>query len=256
MYRDFIVLQVDGVSIVGQLLLPDDKGRYPLVCLCHGAPSGNPPEPGDGGYPALAERFCREGYAACFVNFRGAGDSGGNLDFLGWTRDLQALVEHLYGLEYVDNASFFLVGFSAGAATSIFVASRDERVSGVAACACPAHFGLFTESGSPQAIIDRYRDIGAIRDADFPPSVEGWFDDLKLVTPLNYVDAISPRPLLLVHGSEDETVPVDHAHSLYEKAGSPKKLVVIDGAAHRLRRDERVIDALLEWLKSIVGGPS
>ena len=95
MYRDFIVLQVDGISIVGQLLLPDEKARYRLVCLCHGAPSGSPPEPGDGGYPALAERFCREGFAACFFNFRGAGDSGGNLDFLGWTRDLQAVVDRL-----------------------------------------------------------------------------------------------------------------------------------------------------------------
>jgi fermentation-respiration switch protein FrsA (DUF1100 family) len=156
----------------------------------------------------------------------------------------------------VDNSRFFLVGFSAGAATSIYVASRNERITGVAACACPAHFGLFTGSGSPQAIIDRYRDIGAIRDADFPPSIEGWFDDLEKVTPLNYVDGIAPRPLLLVHGSEDETVPVDHAHSLYEKAGSPRKLVVIDGAGHRLRRDERVIDALLDWLKSIGDGES
>ncbi len=250
MYRDFIVLQVDGISIVGQILLPDDKGRYPLVCLCHGAPSGSPPEPGDGGYPALAEQFCREGFAACFFNFRGAGDSSGNLDFLGWTRDLQAVVEHLYHLEYVEKSRFYLVGFSAGAATSIYVASKDERISGVAACACPAHFGLFTESGSPQSIIDRYRDIGAIRDDDFPPSLNGWFDNLEQVTPLKYVDGISPRPLLLVHGSDDETVPVDHAHSLYEKAGNPRKLIVVDGAGHRLRREDRVINAVLDWLKS------
>ncbi|MCK4863622.1 MAG: alpha/beta fold hydrolase [Dehalococcoidales bacterium] len=256
MYRDFIVLQVDGISIVGQLFLPDEKARYRLVCLCHGAPSGSPPEPGDGGYPALAEKFCREGFAACFFNFRGAGDSGGNLDFLGWTRDLQAVVDYLWGLDNIDKSQFYLVGFSAGAAVSVYVASKDERISGMAACACPAHFGLFTESDSPQAIIDRYRDIGAIRDDDFPPSLDGWFDNLKQVTPLDYVAGIAPRPLLLVHGSNDETVPVDHAHSLYEKAGSPRKLVVVDGAGHRLRREDRVIGAILDWLNSPGAGLS
>ncbi len=250
MKKDFFVLQVDGISIVGQSFLPDSANNHPAVCLCHGAPSGSPPEPGDGGYPALGERFCEEGYAAFFFNFRGAGDSGGNMDIYGWTRDLEAVIGFLYELNGVDNSRLFLVGFSAGAATSVYVASKDERVCGVAACACPAHFGLFTESGEPQAIIERYRSIGAIRDADFPPSVEGWFDDLKIVTPLEHVSGIAPRSLLLVHGGQDETVPVEHARQLYEKAGDPRKLVVIDDAGHRLRRDERVIGAILDWLKS------
>lgn len=248
MFRDINVLQVDGISIVGRLFLPDEEARYRLVCLCHGAPSGRPPEPGDGGYPALAERICQEGYAVYFFNFRGAGDSGGNMDFLGWTRDLQAVVDYLWGLNNIDKSHIHLVGFSAGAAVSIYVASRDRRIAGVAACACPAHFGFFTASGSPQSIIDRYREIGTIRDDDFPPSLKGWFDNLKQVTPLDHVAGIASRPLLLVHGSEDETVPVGHAHSLYEKAGNPRKLVIIDGAAHRLRRDDRVIGAVLDWL--------
>jgi dipeptidyl aminopeptidase/acylaminoacyl peptidase len=247
--KDFFVLQVDGISIVGQSFLPDSTNRYPAVCLCHGAPSGSPPEPGDGGYPALAERFCSEGYAAFFFNFRGAGDSGGNMDVYGWTRDLEAVIGYLFELEGVDSSRLSLVGFSAGAATSVYVASKDERVASVAACACPAHFGLFTESGEPQAIIERYREIGAIRDDDFPPSVEGWFHDLKIVTPLDHVADIAPRPLLLVHGGQDETVPVEHARQLYKKAGNPKKLVIIDDAGHRLRRDERVIRAVLDWLK-------
>jgi fermentation-respiration switch protein FrsA (DUF1100 family) len=251
MFKDFVVLQVDGISIVGQLFLPDKKKQYRVVCLCHGAPSGSPPEPGDGGYPALAEKICRKGLAAFFFNFRGTGDSGGNIDFLGWTRDLQAAVDYLRGLEKgIDESHLTLVGFSAGSAAAIYVASRDKLVSSVVACACPAHFGLFTEADKPRAVIDRYRDIGAIRDEDFPPSIEGWFDNLRRVTPLDHVAGIAPRPLLLVHGGQDETVPVEHAHQLYEKAGEPKKLVIIDGAGHRLRRDDRAISVILKWVKS------
>ena len=251
MLEDFVVLQVDGISIVGQLFLPDEENQHPVVCLCHGVPSGNPPDPGDGGYPALAERICRDGYTVFIFNFRGAGDSGGNMDILGWTRDLQAVVDYLRNRAGIDRSNLALVGFSAGAAVSIYVASQDERISGVAACACPADFSLFTERDDPQAVIDNYRNIGAIRDADFPPSIEEWFDNLRLVTPVNHVAGISPRPVLFVHGSQDETVPLDHARQLYEMAGEPKQLMVIDGAGHRLRQEDKVVAAVLDWLKSL-----
>jgi alpha-beta hydrolase superfamily lysophospholipase len=249
MAKDYVVLQVEGISIVGQIFLPGGVTGYPMVCLCHGAPSGEPPQPGDGGYPELAERLCREGCGVFFFNFRGAGESGGNIDFLGWTRDLNAVVDHLVQL---DRASgLYLVGFSAGAAASVYVASRDTRVAGVAACACPADFSLFA-AAEPQSIIDRYRSIGAIRDDDFPLSLDDWFDGLRQVTPIDHVAGIAPRSLLLVHGSEDATVPVGHAYRLYEKAGEPKKLVIIEGAGHRLRREERAIGAILDWLRSVV----
>ncbi len=248
--KDFVVLQVDGISIVGQLVLPDSKNQYPAVCLCHGAPSGNPPDPDDGGYPALAERVCREGFAAFFFNFRGAGDSGGNMDLVGWTHDLHAAIDYLWSRDSIDRSNLSLVGFSAGAATSIYVASEDERVSAVAACASPADFDFLTETEEPQDIIDRFRGTGAIRDEDFPPSVKGWFDNLKQITPVNHVGKIAPRNLLIVHGSQDDVVPVSHAYRLNDKAGEPKKLLIIDGAGHRLRREDSAVNAILEWLKS------
>jgi len=248
--EDFVVLQVDGISIVGRLFLPDKDIHYPVVCLCHGVPSGNPPDPGDGGYPALAERVCREGFAVFIFNFRGTGDSGGNIDILGWTRDLQAVVNYLKNMSGTASSNLALVGFSGGAAVSVYVASRDERVSGVAACACPADFGLFTKRDDRQAIIDNYRSIGAIRDGDFPPSVEEWFDNFRLVTPVDHIAGISPRPVLFVHGTQDEVVPLDHSRRLYEMAGEPKQLVVIDGAGHRLRREDGAVVAVLDWLES------
>jgi fermentation-respiration switch protein FrsA (DUF1100 family) len=54
---------------------------------------------------------------------------------------------------------------------------------------------------------------------------------------------------LLVHGDRDETVPLNHAHRLYEQALEPKKLVIINGAGHRLRQDDRTIAAVTDWLK-------
>ena len=250
MFKDFIVLQVDGISIVGQLYLPDNKTHYPAVCVCHGIPSGAPPDPGDGGYPLLAEKICRDGFAVLIFNFRGTGDSGGNLDILGWTLDLQAAIDYLWNLACVDKSHLSLIGFSAGAAVSVYAASRDERVSGVAACACPAEFSLILDDNRWQSYLDRFHNIGVIRDADFPPSTEEWLDGFRQVTPGNHIAGIAPRPILLVHGSQDETVPVSHAHRLYETAREPKQLVIIDGAGHRLRQDDRTTGAVRDWLKS------
>jgi dipeptidyl aminopeptidase/acylaminoacyl peptidase len=248
--KDLSVLQVDGISILGQLFLPDLSTKYPLVCLCHGAPSGDTPQTDDGGYPALAERLCREGLAVYFFNFRGAGDSGGNIDFMGWTRDLQAVLDYLCGLDNINKSQLLLVGFSAGAAVSIYTASRDNRVSGVAACACPAEITPFNHDNNWQLLIDHFRQIGTIRDDGFPPSVDEWIEGCQQISPIKHVAGISPRPVLFVHGRRDETVPVSQAERLYEAAGFPKKLVIIEGAGHRLRKDERVIETILAWLKS------
>jgi dipeptidyl aminopeptidase/acylaminoacyl peptidase len=247
-FRDYFVIEVDGIAIVGQTFVPAIEYQYPVVCLCHGAPSGNPPNPDDGGYPVLAEIICRLGYHVVFFNFRGVGDSGGSFAMPGWTRDLQAVVDYILGLEGNSNRGLYLVGFSAGAATSIYVAARDNRVSGVAACACPADFSLFLERGDPEAIVAGYREIGAIRDADFPASAQEWLDDFVPITPTDHVARIAPRPLLLVHGSQDDVVPVAHAHRLYDTAGEPKRLVVVEGAGHRLRREPAVIKAVTDWL--------
>jgi dipeptidyl aminopeptidase/acylaminoacyl peptidase len=253
MIKDLYLIQVDGVSLVGQLFLPDLAAKYPLVCLCHGVPSGNPPDPDDGGYPELAERLCRHGLAVFWFNFRGTGESGGNLDLAGWARDLQAVLNYLWEQDNFDKARLSLVGFSAGAAVSIFVAAGDSRVSGVIACCCPAEIVFSNQDNNWQAVIDRFRAIGVFRDRSFPPSVEEWAANCQSINPINYIDKIAPRPLLLIHGSDDQVVPLEHAQRLYEKAGVPKRLIVIDGAGHRLRRDNRVIEALLKWLNASPG---
>lgn len=242
--RDF-TLEVDGLRILACLYLPALGGAYPTVVICHGIPSGIP-TPGDKGYPFLAEQLCQQGFAVLIFNFRGTGESGGNLDILGWARDLRAVVGYLYDLPEADKSRLFLFGFSAGAAVSIYLAAHDKRISAVVACACPAEFSFVD---SPESLVEHFRNIGVIRERNFPPSVEEWFSGFKLLNPISYVSQISPRPLLLIHGSEDELVPVSDARRLYERAGRPKKLVIIKGAGHRLRQDERAVSIAIGWLR-------
>ncbi len=243
-----INLPVEDINIAGRLYLPErvDQTIYPTVCICHGIPSGRPPAPGDKGYPLLAERICQQGFGVFIFNFRGTGDSGGNLDMLGWTRDLKAAIDYLCALTEVDTSRLLLLGFSAGAAVSLCVASDDTRISSVIACACPAEFNF--DDHSP--VIDRFRSIGTIRDKDFPHSAEEWINGFRLVSPMKYVVGIAPRPLLLVHGNRDEIVDINQAYKLYARAGEPKQIIVVDGAEHRLRQNDRAMAIVVDWLKS------
>jgi fermentation-respiration switch protein FrsA (DUF1100 family) len=246
-----VSLDVDGITIAGQLYLPEGRTPYPAVCTCHGIPAGIP-DPNDRGYALLAEKISSNGLAVFIFNFRGTGASGGNLDVAGWARDLRAVIDYIYALPQLDNSFLALLGFSAGAAVSVYLAAQDERVYAVAACACPAEFDFFTQNDDPRSLIDHYREIGAIRDDDFPSSVQEWLKGFGLVKPIDYIAHISPRTLLLVHGSNDEVVAVSHAQRLYAEAGQPKRLAIIEGAGHRLRHSEQAMAVVIDWLKALV----
>jgi len=244
-----ILLHSDGHELAGELHVPPEEGQHPALCICHGIPAG-PPDPTDRGYTLLAELFCAAGFVTLIFSFRGAGKSEGNLDMLGWTRDLRAALGYLCSLDTVDMTRLYLLGFSGGAAVSVYTAAHDPRVSSVALCACPADFGAFREKETTSALIQRFRSIGVIRDTHFPPSIEEWERGFEVVTPIDWIDRISPRQLLIVHGDADELIPLEHAHRLYEKAGEPKELRVIPGAGHKLRIDDSAMATILEWLKA------
>ncbi|MDI6755741.1 MAG: hypothetical protein QME78_15255, partial [Thermodesulfobacteriota bacterium] len=63
------------------------------------------------------------------------------------------------------------------------------------------------------------------------------------------VGLIPPRPLLIIHGTEDDVVDVSHARSLYEQVRGKADLFLIEGAGHRLRVEEQAMEKALEWLK-------
>ena len=241
--------KIDDLTIRGQLYLPEHTiPPYPAVILCHGIPSGIV-DPSDGGYPLLARTIAAEGFAVYTFSFRGTGESQGNFDILGWTRDLKASLDALYEQPDINKQRLALIGFSAGAAVSIFVAAQDTRVASVAACACPADFSAISESTNPKITLNYFRKVGIIRDPEFPYSIEDWLAGFRTVQPLNLISHIAPRPVLLIHAAEDEVVNLENSQKLHEAAGEPRQIIIIEGNEHRLRRNKTVVDDLIKWLK-------
>ncbi len=248
-----VSLEVDSLRLAAEVYLPEGKGSHPAVCICHGVPAKRTPDPSDRGYPLLARKFCNEGFVSFIFNFRGTGESEGNFDMLGWTRDLKAALDYLSQLDEVDKSRLSLMGFSGGAMASVYCAANDKRVSSVVACACPARFFDISEFHRIEEFLAHCRQVGIIRDSSFPPSVKEWARGFDEVSPLKWIGKISPRPLLIVHGDSDLTVPLSHARELYRKAKQPKQISIIPGAEHKLRLSEPAMKAALAWLKKING---
>jgi len=252
MIRERISLIVDDLRIVSEICLPKADGEkpYPTLCLCHGIP-GRVKDPTDQGYRLLAERFCMEGFAVLIFNFRGAGESDGNFDILGWTRDLAAVTNFLFNQPWADKRRISLMGFSGGAAVSVYEAANNPRICSLVICVCPSEFGFTSEPERVNAFISQAKTIGIIRDQKYPPSVEEWVKGFGKVSPIKLIDKISPIPMLIIHGTKDDTVPISHAWKLYKKAKQPKDILIIEGAEHRIRTDVRAINGALKWLKEI-----
>jgi putative redox protein len=178
-------------------------------------------------------------------NFRGAGESEGDFSLQGWLDDLKAVVGHVAVLPRVSDV--WAAGSSAGGALALCAAAEDDRLRGVATLAAPAEFDAWASDS--RAFLAHCRRVGVVRTQGFPPDVDAWARDFKEIQPLTAVAKVPPRPLLLMHGAQDTTVPVSDARALADAAGGQADLRVIAGAGHRLRHDPRAVAALMGWME-------
>jgi pimeloyl-ACP methyl ester carboxylesterase len=245
----------DGLKIRGRLFFPvaHPSRLYPGLIVCHGIPGSGAARPeNDPGYERLARDFTALGVVVIIFNFRGCGDSDGNFDMMGWTHDLDAVVDAALNTPYIDPTRLLVVGFSGGGAAAIEVASHRSDIYGLAVVGTPAHFRIF-EKDKDEIIAD-FRERGIIRDEGFPRDPDKWMASFEQVEPVRWVGHFRGRSLLIVHGDQDELVPVEHAHELLERAPAGQaRLSVIPGGVHRLRLDPSCIAVLKDWVLDTLG---
>ncbi|MBL7092829.1 acetylxylan esterase [candidate division KSB1 bacterium] len=70
----------------------------------------------------------------------------------------------------------------------------------------------------------------------------------SIFDPINFVDKISPRPLLMLNASNDEVVPPITSKLMYKKAGEPKKIIWYPTKHRRVPQDE-VYPEGIRWFK-------
>jgi uncharacterized protein len=221
-------------------------GRRHGLIICHGFPVDRfQRDTPNRGYQQLADRLAADtGWVVMTFSFRGISESAGNFSLGGWLSDLHAAIDAMLDVNGVD--AVWLCGFAAGGALALCAAGEDPRVRGVAAFAAPADFA--DRATDARRFVAQARSVGVIRDPGFPPDLEEWARELREIRPLGLIGKIPPRPILLVHGANDEVVPVLDSRALSDATHAQAELRFLPGAGHRLRNDPRAIALLIGWL--------
>ena len=138
-------------------------------------------------------------------------------------------MDHLQGAGYpeVDPARLAVTGHSLGGWAAILSAAADPRLRAVAVFGAAVDLGaLDLDASQIEHELTRFL---ATTPAEFIRQRE---EVTARLVPADAVRSISPRPLLIVHGTDDRWIPAEHARRLHAQAGQPSRYVEIDGANH------------------------
>lgn len=221
--------------------------------------------------PDIAKALNAGGYVALVFDYRGFGDSEGprgRLMPLEQVSDARAALTFLADQPQVDAERLGVVGISLGGAHAITVAARDQRVMAAVALEPPgngerwlrslrrhwewvkfqeqvAHDRAHRTRTGVSARVDPHEIV--VPDPEsraFLDQIAAEFPQVKIDLPLesaealseyvpeDYAKRIAPRPLLIVHGTDDQLVPIAEAESIAAQAGPTCRLERVAGMGH------------------------
>ncbi len=218
---------IDRIPLTGWLL-PSSRDR--AIVLVHGL-KGNA---WTGTQEDMARAYVAAGFHVLAFDGRGRGRSGGNLLGLGWheRRDVRAAVDLLLARGFKPGR-IGVHGSSYGAATALLAAAAIPELGAVVADSAFADVRdlmdreIAKKTGVPLPVVKLLR-----------PGIElvaqlRYSLDFDAIPPVRAVPQIAPRPILFIHGSEDQRIPVKHVRRL--KAASKNtadELWILDGFGH------------------------
>jgi fermentation-respiration switch protein FrsA (DUF1100 family) len=212
------------------LWLPDDPPPWPGVVVVHGAGSRKE------NHADFARLATASGWAALTFDLPGHGASEGEMS--GAAIDgVISMTWLLAGTEGVDARRVALRGSSLGGFLALCAASVSPEIAGVIAI-CPANEDHLARGVRQGRFEMRVGD---------PLDLEAW---LVAQDVGGAVERIAGRPLILMHAEGDTQIPSDHSEELYERAGEPRKLVIVPGGAHTtVQHDPELQGMALRWLE-------
>ena len=222
-----------------------------VVLLLHGIPSVNPPPEGDTGYPGWASDLAGKGWLAAWADLRAVRRSPGYFSIEGWARDATAVVDAVRSTPAAAGLALALVGSSAGGCVSAEAVRRGAPVDALALMGSPAEWLSFAGDG-PAGLERITRDAGMAVAPEVLADPSAWAEEFRTITTMEAIRDVR-IPTLIVHGTADDVVPVEHAHRIAE-AAPDAELVILEGAGHILRMEPRARTVLEQWLDRTLDG--
>jgi fermentation-respiration switch protein FrsA (DUF1100 family) len=220
-YEDITFRATDGLPLKGWFI--PARGSMSTVLICHGISSNK------GNFLASAPFLHDAGFNVFIFDQRGHGDSPGHTVSFGYyeARDVRGAVEYLRGRP--DTKEILGYGFSMGASSLLHAMPQLPMVRGVVVDSTFADMTLLGRS--QMAFLPVPLRSAMLR------AISLWTDaelgvPLSAISPRRRIDVISPRPLLIIHGTADRLIPARQAELNFESARQPKELWLVAGAGH------------------------
>lgn len=210
---------------------PAGDGPYPALLLIH----GHQEQVRNGGEAFVKTGrlgiLARQGYVAASLSQPGYGNSDGPPDYCGPVTQDAALVamDFLRKQPFVNPNKVALYGYSRGAIVASMVAIRDPKLAAVVLGA--GAYDFFSWYPTP------LRGIDANIRQEAGTSAEAF----RARSAIYHVEKIK-TPVLLLHGAQDERIPVRQAEIFFEKVranGIAVKMKIFPRAGHGIPIDEQ-----------------
>jgi putative redox protein len=244
----------EGDLLRGDFVIPQGDGPFPGICKFHGLP-GSPNQ-----VRGISTLLAEAGFLVLTFDFRGFRRSEGIFSLAGELADAMSAVAHLINFNLVVPGWVGVYGASYGGAVAVCAAARDNRISAVCLRAPVYDTHAFALSPLIRPEVNRIlketpNEMHGLVDLSVRNRIlDCMVDDGRRFNPMNEVSKISPRPLFVITGAADARIDVDGVRGLYDLAGEPKELVIVEGADHVLsdsRAYEDTVNSVVAWFQGV-----
>ncbi len=222
--RKISVKTEDGYTLIAAEF-PVAEDNHKWVLILHGYTGWK-----EEMYP-FAYWYHEQGYHVIVPDLRCQGESEGDFIGMGWTDHYDCMLWLGYILSQDGDAGIVLHGQSMGAAAALMISGDEELSVNIDAvisdCAYTDAYAMFGEKIKDWFHLPAFPLVDT---ACLVLRMRGGYD----LKDASAIDAVrnSRIPTLFIHGDMDEMISVQMSKDLYEAAGCPKELLIIEGAGH------------------------
>ena len=218
-----------------------DSESKNIVVLGHGV-TGNKDRPF---IVELAKVLAATGIPALRFSFSGNGASEGKFTDSTISKEVDDLGTVLGVLE---GYAVCYVGHSMGGAVGVLRASNDSRIQLLVSLAGMVHTRAFAQ----REFGDVTPDAGFMWDDPDCPLSQAYMDDLGEIDSVVSSASRITVPWLLVHGDEDDVVPIEDSHDILAEANDSAQLITLEGADHVFSDESTsiMVQEVVAWIKT------
>ena len=243
--ESFTFQSFDGTEVEAFLTKPlgmTANSKHPMITVIHGGPHGQQGP----AFNSKAQIYAARGWAVLMVNYRGSTGYGQKFaDAIFRDQNGGEAKDVLYGVEaalrrnsWVDRERLGIEGGSYGGQLTNWLVTQTNRFK--AAIPIASISNLITQN-----YLAYYHDYLAVEFGAFPHQ-EGLMDLLWQRSPIRYVANVK-TPVMLVHGENDNDVPIAEAEQFYialKDVGVETVMIRYPREGHGVRENKHVVDLI------------